>query len=89
MTSDSSEVDELLRRAGDGNAEALAVLFDRYRERLRQMIRLRLDRRLCGRLDPSDVLQETYLDLAKRFPEYAAKPALPFFLWLRWLTGQN
>ena len=89
MASDSSEVDELLRRAGDGNAEALAVLFDRYRERLRKMIRLRLDRRLCGRLDPSDVLQETYLDLAKRFPEYAAKPALPFFLWLRWLTGQK
>jgi RNA polymerase sigma-70 factor (ECF subfamily) len=53
------------------------------------MVRLRLDRRLYGRLDPSDVLQETYLVLAKRFPEYVAKPELPFFLWLRWLTGQK
>jgi RNA polymerase sigma-70 factor (ECF subfamily) len=89
MASDPGELDDLLGRAATGDAEALAELFDRYRERLRQMVRLRLDRRLSGRLDPSDVLQETYLDLAKRFPEYAAKPALPFFLWLRWLTGQK
>jgi RNA polymerase sigma-70 factor (ECF subfamily) len=89
MTSHSSEIDELLSRAAAGDAKALAELFDRYRERLRQMVRLRLDRRLYGRLDPSDVLQETYLALAKRFPEYAAKPELPFFLWLRWLTGQK
>jgi RNA polymerase sigma-70 factor (ECF subfamily) len=51
--------------------------------------RLRLDRRLQGRLDPADVLQETYLDVARRFPEYVADPALPFFLWLRLLTGQK
>jgi RNA polymerase sigma-70 factor, ECF subfamily len=89
MSSDSSEIEELLSRATAGDAKALADLFDRYRDRLRQMVRLRLDRRLYGRLDPSDVLQETYLVLAKRFPEYVAKPELPFFLWLRWLTGQK
>lgn len=89
MSRDSSEIEELLSRATAGDAKALAELFDRYRERLRQMVRLRLDRRLYGRLDPSDVLQETYLVLAKRFPEYVAKPDLPFFLWLRWLTGQK
>jgi RNA polymerase sigma-70 factor (ECF subfamily) len=53
------------------------------------MVRLRLDRRLLGRLDPADVLQEAYLDMARRFPEYRANPALPFFLWLRMLTGQR
>jgi RNA polymerase sigma-70 factor (ECF subfamily) len=89
MTSDSSDIDDLLRRAGTGDAQALAELFARYRERLGQMVRLRLDHRLNGRLDASDVLQETYIDFAKRFPEYAAKPTLPFFLWLRWLTGQR
>jgi RNA polymerase sigma-70 factor (ECF subfamily) len=89
MTSDQNAIEGLLGRATAGDSEALAELFGRYRERLRLMIRLRLDRRLYGRLDPSDVLQETYLALAKRFPEYAAKPTLPFFLWLRWLTGQK
>ncbi len=53
------------------------------------MIRLRLDRRLQGRIDPSDVLQDAYLDYARRFAEWAARPTLPFFLWLRLLTGQK
>jgi RNA polymerase sigma-70 factor, ECF subfamily len=89
MTTDPNDTDELLRRAQGGDQQALAALFTRYRERLRQMVRLRLDRRLQGRIDPSDVLQEAYLDLARRLPEYAANPALPFFLWLRALTGQR
>jgi RNA polymerase sigma-70 factor (ECF subfamily) len=89
MTTDPSDLDDLLRRARSGDQPALAELFTRYRDRLRQMVCLRLDRRLQGRLDPSDVLQEAYLDLARRLPEYAANPALPFFLWLRGLTGQR
>jgi len=74
---------------GSGDAEAAAQLFARYRPRLRQIVRLRLDRRLQGRLDPSDVLQEAYLDFARRLPEYARNPSMPFFLWLRFLAGQK
>ena len=58
MTSDPGSSDELLRRAGAGDPNALAELFARHRDRLRRMVRLRLDRRLQGRVDPSDVLQE-------------------------------
>src|SRR6516225_276873 len=89
MLGNRNDPSELLRRIAGGDSAAAAELFAVYRDRLRLMVRLRLDRRLHGRLDPSDVLQETYLDLAKRFPEYAAQPTLPFFLWLRWLTGQK
>ncbi len=53
------------------------------------MVRLRLDRRLQGRLDPSDVLQEAYLDFARRLPDYAREPTMPLYLWLRFLTGQR
>jgi RNA polymerase sigma-70 factor (ECF subfamily) len=53
------------------------------------MVRLRLDRRLQGRLDPSDVVQEAYLDFARRLPDYARAPDMPFYLWLRFLTGQR
>jgi RNA polymerase sigma-70 factor, ECF subfamily len=60
--------------AREAATSALAELFARYRERLRRMIRLRLDHRLGGRLDPSDVLQETYFDVSRRFPEFAAAP---------------
>jgi RNA polymerase sigma-70 factor (ECF subfamily) len=89
MTSDSSDTDDLLRRAAGGEGEALALLFESYRDRLRQMVRLRLDRRLQGRLDPSDVVQEAYLDFARRLPEYVADPSMPFYIWLRFLTGQR
>jgi RNA polymerase sigma-70 factor (ECF subfamily) len=86
---DPPDTDALLQRAGDGDQEAAAELFDLYRDRLRRMVKLRMDRRLQGRVDPSDVLQDAYLDLARRLNEYAANPAIPFFLWLRLLTGQR
>jgi RNA polymerase sigma-70 factor (ECF subfamily) len=80
----------LLRRALAGDESALAALFDGHRERLRRMIRLRLDRRLSGRVDASDVLQEAYLDVRKRIAEYARDPsAMPFHLWLRLVAGQR
>jgi RNA polymerase sigma-70 factor (ECF subfamily) len=89
VTGNDGMTDELLRRAADGDEAALADLFDRHRLRLRQMVRLRLDRRLQGRVDPSDVLQDAYIDLAQKLPDYARKPAMPFFLWLRLVTGER
>lgn len=89
MANDPSDTGELLQRLQAGDAQALAELFTHYRDRLRRMVKLRLDRRLQGRVDPSDVLQEAYLDVSKRAPEYLANPALPFFLWVRFLTGQR
>src|SRR5215813_9820154 len=87
MTNEPSDTDVLLARIREGDQCALAALFNRYRDRLRRMVRLRLDRRLQGRLDPSDVLQEAYLDVVKRAPEYAANPTMPLYLWLRFLTA--
>jgi RNA polymerase sigma-70 factor (ECF subfamily) len=89
MSNEPSEVSDLLARVQAGDGSALAPLFARYRDRLRRMVRLRLDRRLQGRLDPSDVLQEAYLDVARHAADYAARPDTPVFLWLRLLTAQR
>ena len=90
MAENGSEQRDLLARARAGDEQALAALFTRYRERLKRLIHLRLDRRLSGRVDASDVLQEAYLDVHKRFADYAAREEeLPFFLWLRLVTGQK
>jgi RNA polymerase sigma-70 factor (ECF subfamily) len=83
------EADALLRQALAGDAAALAGLFDRHRERLKRMVKLRMDRRLQGRVDASDVLQEAYIDLAQRLPEYAKEQRFPLFLWMRLVTGQR
>jgi RNA polymerase sigma-70 factor, ECF subfamily len=89
MTGDTSETADLLARAKSGDAEALAELFNHYRDRLRRLVHLRLDRRLSGRVDPSDVLQEAFLEVHKRFAEHDREPGLPFYLWLRLVTGQK
>jgi RNA polymerase sigma-70 factor (ECF subfamily) len=86
---DETNDHEQLKRLAAGDEQALVELFGRYRDRLRRMVKLRLDRRLQGRIDASDVLQEAYLDVSKRAAEYAANPTMPFFLWLRFLTGQR
>jgi RNA polymerase sigma-70 factor (ECF subfamily) len=89
MNDDTELVGELTRRATQGELPALAELFARHRVRLRQMIRLRLDRRLQGRVDPSDVLQDAFVDLAAKLPEYALRPDVPIFLWLRLVVGER
>jgi RNA polymerase sigma-70 factor (ECF subfamily) len=89
MTDEPGEIEALLRRAASGDREALAVFWERYRKRLRQMVRLRLDRRLQGRVDPSDVLQEAYIDLAERLPEYIRDRAFSPYLWARLVAGQR
>ena len=83
------ETTRLIERAARGDQQAWAQLLARHRDRLRRMVALRLDRRLQGRVDASDVIQEASLDAARRLPEYLKQPALPFFLWLRFLTGQR
>jgi RNA polymerase sigma-70 factor (ECF subfamily) len=89
MTTNDSETPELLQRAGQGDPQALGDLFARHRDRLRRMVQLRLDRRLQGRIDPSDVLQDAYLEVARCLADYLRDPQLPFFLWLRFLTGKK
>ena len=79
----------LIRRAAGGDDGSLAELFSRYRKRLRRMVRLRLDRRLQGRVDASDVIQEAYLDVAQQLPHYLVKREMSFFLWLRLVAGQR
>src|SRR5262245_8006307 len=89
MSQETGEPDDLLERVRAGDGDALAELFARHRDRLKRMVRLRLDRRLQGRVDPSDVLQDAYLDVARRAAEYADNPTMPLYLWLRFLTGQR
>lgn len=84
MGENSTSQEELIQRVGRGDEAALAELFAAHRERLKRLVRLRLDRRLLRRVDPSDVLQEAYVDLARKLPAYAKKtPTMPYGLWFR------
>jgi RNA polymerase sigma-70 factor (ECF subfamily) len=89
MTGNSDATNHLLQQAGRGDPGALGTLLVRHEDRLRRMVALRLDRRLQGRIDASDVVQEAYMEASVRLTEYLGNPSMPFFLWLRFLTGQK
>lgn len=89
MISDQQETLQKLRRGIAGDSRALAELWESHQERLQRLVRLRMDRRIQGRVGASDVLQEAFVDFASRAEEYLNEPRLPFFLWLRYLTGQR
>ena len=89
MTDHPNDVDALLERVRHGDTTALDTLFSCYRERLRRMVQLRLDRRLQSRIDSSDVIQEAYLDAVKGLDGYLSAPRAPLFLWLRYLVSMR
>ena len=83
------EIDALLRDAAQGDVSAVRSLLEQHRERLRRMIAVRLDRRLAPRLDPSDVVQETLADAARRLPDYLRERPMPFYPWLYRLAADR
>jgi RNA polymerase sigma-70 factor (ECF subfamily) len=85
----ASDLDALTHRLRAGDLGAAEELFIACRDRLKRMVRLRLDRRLQGRLDASDVLQEAFLDVRKKAPDFAAKADLSAYLWLRLVTSER
>jgi RNA polymerase sigma-70 factor (ECF subfamily) len=87
-----SETDDsarLLERLRAGDPAAVGELFARHRDRLRRMVEVRLDRRLQGRVDASDVIQDAHLEVAERLADYLTDPKLPPFLWLRLVVGER
>lgn len=89
MRDESTCIEDLINQAASGDQRALNQLFALYRARLKKMVRLRLNRRLQGRVDDSDILQDTYLEAARRLPDYLQNPRAPFFLWLRRIAGDK
>jgi RNA polymerase sigma-70 factor (ECF subfamily) len=80
---------ELLASASGGDSQCLAALLQPYRSRLKRMVKLRLDPRIQGRVDASDIVQDALLEVSQKLAAYIQEPKLPFFLWLRLLTGQK
>ena len=71
-----------------GDMSALTTLFERERERILRMVHFRMDPRLVGRIDPEDVVQDTFLEAEKRIEAFQVEDK-PFFLWLRLVAQQT
>jgi RNA polymerase sigma-70 factor, ECF subfamily len=89
MSSDPSDTLHLIERLRGGDRQALTDLFQCHRDRLRRMVELRMDPRLQGRVDASDVLQDAFLDAAGRVDGFLRGSELPAYLWLRLVVGER
>lgn len=85
-----SYLDELVNRVVHGDREALALVFEHYRDRLRKIVTFRLDPRVASRVDVEDVLQDSYLNAEQRL-QFVWREASTggLFVWLRLIVQQT
>jgi RNA polymerase sigma-70 factor (ECF subfamily) len=80
---DSATTSDLLEEAGRGARQALDRLLDRHRRELHAFVDYHLDPRLLARVDPSDVVQDTQLEVVRRLDDFLRRRPMPFHLWIR------
>ena len=86
MADQHADLDKLPKRATEQDPDAIAQLMTLYRHRIRKLIAVRLDPSIAGRVDPSDVVQETLTEAVRRLPDYQKHRPTAFYPWLRGLA---
>ncbi|MEM9588273.1 MAG: sigma-70 family RNA polymerase sigma factor [Planctomycetota bacterium] len=80
---------EVLERLRSAPAKTLSDAFATERDRLWQLVRFRMHHRLAQRVDPDDILQESFLAAEKRVEHYLKAPKCSLFVWLRMIVTQT
>jgi len=83
MWPEQHPTEQLIAQAQEGDESAVNQLMDRHRNSLRQLVRLRLDKKIQKRIDVSDIVQDVLVEANRRLVRYLQDPAMPFHLWLR------
>ena len=86
---DDSEPERLLKQARLGNVDALGRLLELYRRYLTLLARLQIDRRLRGKVDAADVVQETFLEAHREFGQFRGEREGQLTAWLRQILANN
>jgi RNA polymerase sigma-70 factor, ECF subfamily len=81
--SNTPEATELIRRARGGTTDALGQLLDRYGAYLGLLARVQVGRRLQGKIDPADLVQETFLEAHRHFAGFRGQCEPEVAAWLR------
>jgi RNA polymerase sigma-70 factor, ECF subfamily len=89
MGEEALKIDDLIERAARGELAARQRLLTYYRDHLRRMIAVRLDKRLAARIDPSDVVQETLIEAHSRLEAFLRERPLPLLSWLRQIAAER
>jgi RNA polymerase sigma-70 factor (ECF subfamily) len=87
--STSADVEESLRVARAGCGEARGKLLETYRSYLELLARLQIGRRLQGKVDPADLVQETYLQAHRYFERFEGTTEAELVSWLRHILASR
>jgi RNA polymerase sigma-70 factor, ECF subfamily len=79
----TTEPTELIRQARGGTTEALGLLLARYGNYLGLLARVQVGRRLQGKVDPADLVQETFLEAHRHFVGFRGQSEPEVAAWLR------
>ncbi len=86
---DSQHPSKLLDYVRTGQANLLGPLLQNYRGYLNLLARLKLDEELQSKLDPSDVVQDTFLDAHRDFHKFRGTTEAELMQWLRRILAFN
>ena len=81
--------EELLAAARLGTPEGLGELLQLYRNYLGLLAATQLEGRLQVRCSASDVVQETFLEAHRDFPQFRGNSGAEFLAWLRQILVNN
>ena len=89
MSQASETPEELLERARAGDLESFGQLLSQYRNYARLLARTLIGTTLRLRLDPSDLVQETFLEAHRDFPRFDGSTERELLAWLRRILARN
>jgi RNA polymerase sigma-70 factor (ECF subfamily) len=83
MDAEAASPERLLALARAGEQLALGKLLELYRGYLTLLARLQLGRRLQGKADPADLVQDTFLDAHRSWGRFRGTTEAELLSWLR------
>ena len=85
----TSDITSLLDEAREGDEVALGRILESYSAYMTLLARLQVGRQLQGKLDPGDVVQETFLEVHRQIRQFRGSSESEFLAWMRTiLVGQ-
>jgi RNA polymerase sigma-70 factor (ECF subfamily) len=88
-TSAEPDIEQLLSLAREGNMPALGQLLEMHRNYLTLLARVQIGRRLQGKVDAADLVQEAFLEAYRHFPQFRGTSEEEFVSWLRQILAGN
>jgi RNA polymerase sigma-70 factor (ECF subfamily) len=87
--SDNMDPEHLLRQARERDGPARGQLLECYRDYLTLLARLQIGRRLQGKVDPADLVQETFLKAHRDLASFRGNTEGELVSWLRQILAAN